>query len=99
MGAGRDLTSKRLIVTKGMAFLALAVMTAGLLLDESRSLRTLVLLSILVWSACRFYYFLFYVLHRYVNPDLRYSGWLSLLKQIRRPRGAGPDARTGPRAD
>jgi hypothetical protein len=84
----RDLSSKALIVAKGLMFLALAGGAATLLLLETPSLRGAALMAILVWASCRFYYFLFYVLGHYVNPDLRYSGLLSLLGQIRRVRGA-----------
>jgi hypothetical protein len=88
----RDLTSKRLIVAKGLMFLGLAVGTAAHLLLESPSLRLAVLLAVLVWASCRFYYFLFYALQRYVDPDLRYAGVLALLGQIRRSRGSGSAA-------
>jgi hypothetical protein len=41
------------------------------------------LLAILVWSACRFYYFLFYVLEAYVDPTFKYAGILALLRALR----------------
>jgi hypothetical protein len=82
------LSSKGLIVAKGLMFLALAGLAAALLLLETPSLRVAALMAILVWASCRFYYFLFYVLHRYVDPGLRYAGLLALLGQIRRTRGA-----------
>ena len=84
----RDLSSKRLIVAKGLMFLALAGVAATLLLLETPSLRVGALIAILVWASCRFYYFLFYVLQHYVDPGLRYAGLLGLLGQIRRTRGA-----------
>jgi hypothetical protein len=84
----RDLSSKGLIVAKGLMFLALAGGAATLLLLETPSLRGVALIAILVWASCRFYYFLFYVLHHYVDPGLRYAGLLALLGQIRRTRGA-----------
>ena len=84
----RDLSSKGLIVAKGLMFLALAGVTATLLLLETPSLRMAALIAILVWASCRFYYFLFYVLQDYVDPGLRYAGLLALLGQIRRTRGS-----------
>jgi hypothetical protein len=59
---------------KGALFAVLALSSAGLLFVESPTPRTAVLVAILVWSACRFYYFLFYVLEKYVDPTLRYAG-------------------------
>jgi len=82
----RDLSSKRLIVAKGLMFLGLAVATATLLISDAPSIRVAVLLAILVWSSCRFYYFLFYVLQHYVDPGFRYAGLLALLGEIRRSR-------------
>jgi hypothetical protein len=74
----RDLRSKGWIAAKGVLFCVVALATAGLLLLENPSTRNAVLLGILVWSSCRFYYFLFYVLEKYVDPALRYSGLLAL---------------------
>ena len=81
----RDL-SKKLIVAKGLMFLALAGVTATLLLLESPSLRVAVLIIILVWASCRFYYFLFYVLEHYVDPTMRYAGLFDLLMGMRQRR-------------
>jgi len=82
----RDLSSKPLIVAKGLLFLALALMTSALLVLETPSLRAAVLMIVLVWSSCRFYYFLFYVLQHYVDPGLRYAGVLAMFNKIRRKR-------------
>ena len=90
----RDLTSKRLIAAKGLMFLLLAGMTATLLLLEAPSFRAAALITILVWTSCRFYYFLFYVLEKYVDPSLRYAGLWGLLTAIRRARrGKGHELR------
>ena len=45
---------------------------------ERPTLRVALLLILAVWSSCRFYYFAFYVIERYVDPDYRFSGLLSL---------------------
>jgi hypothetical protein len=74
----RELKSKGWIVAKGIMFLVISAVTATLILAETQSVRVTVLLAILVWSACRFYYFLFYVLEHYVDPKLKYSGLLAL---------------------
>jgi len=82
-----DLKSKRIIVVKGILFLGIVVGTTALILLEAPSIRLAALLAILVWSSCRLYYFLFYVLEKYVNPNLRYAGLWGLLTAIRRTRG------------
>lgn len=81
-----DLKSKRWIVAKGVMFLAIAVLSGGLILAEKPSWRLAALLATLVWAACRFYYFLFYVLERYVDPTMRYAGVCDLLQGMRQRR-------------
>jgi hypothetical protein len=87
-----DLQSPTLIKAKGLMFLAIAGLSAYLLWADDRTLRTISLLALLVWSASRFYYFLFYVLERYVDPSLRYTGLvdqvLALVKHGRQRGGA-----------
>lgn len=81
-----DLRSKRLILAKGVMFLAIIVMAAYLILDALPSWRIAALLAVLVWAACRFYYFLFYVLEQYVDPRLRYAGIWPMLAQLIRSK-------------
>jgi hypothetical protein len=81
-----DLSSKGMIVAKGVLFLCIAIATMSLLLFENPSVRVALLLTLLVWSSCRFYYFLFYVLERYVDPSLRYAGLLALARAIAQAR-------------
>jgi hypothetical protein len=89
----RDLKSKGLIVAKGVMFLLIA-MTAGLLLwIEKPSIKTALLLALLVWGACRFYYFLFYVLEKYVDPRLQYAGLIALVSAWRRRHNHQQSAR------
>ena len=87
-----DLTSRKLIVAKGLMFLAIAAVSAYLILSELPSIRIAALLLLLVWAACRFYYFLFYVLERYVDPRLRYSGLWALLSELLK---RGPERNSG----
>ena len=84
-----DLKSKWLIVAKGLLFFCISTAAAGLILLEHPSIRVTVLLAVLVWSSCRFYYFLFYVLEKYVDPSLRYAGLLALVRALRRRWGSG----------
>ena len=52
------------------------------MLFESPSTGTAALLVLLVWASCRFYYFMFYVLERYVDPRLRYAGIIATIRTI-----------------
>ncbi len=80
------LSSRTRIVAKGMLFAAIALLAATLILLEKPSVTRAVLLALLVWASCRFYYFLFYVLERYVDPTLRYAGMVAMLAALRRRR-------------
>ena len=77
-----DLRSKKLIVLKGLLFLAILVTSAVLVFLQQPTWLTAALLAAIVWASARFYYFLFYVLEKYVDPSLRYSGLLALLTKL-----------------
>lgn len=79
-----DIKSKPLIVLKGILFLFLIAGSAAVILLEQPTLRTAILLGVLVWASARFYFFLFYVLEKYVDSSLRYDGLFALLSAIAR---------------
>lgn len=78
-----DLKSKKWIVAKGVMFFAIAVIASALIWIEIPTFKTALLLAVLIWASCRFYYFIFYVLERYVDPTMRYAGLLDLLLGMR----------------
>ena len=88
-----DLSSPGLIVAKGIAFLAIACCAAFLIFEQLPNLKVALLLLTLIWASARFYYFLFYVLERYVDQRLRYSGISSLVVTI--IKGRDQSDRTG----
>ncbi len=90
-----DLTSRALIITKGLLFFLLAGLSGVLLILASPDLRTIILVAVLVWSSARLYYFLFYVLERYVDPSLRYAGLLGLIRAITSARSRKGTPRGG----
>jgi hypothetical protein len=70
------------IKAKGILFLFLGILSGTALWLDQRNLKALFLLAITIWSFCRFYYFAFYVLERYVDPSFRFSGLLSLGRHL-----------------
>lgn len=79
---GPDLTDKHWIVAKGILFLLLALFAGILqLATDLRLWQEALLLVICVWASCRFYYFIFHVLHAYVG--LPSAGLLDLLRHLR----------------
>ena len=94
----KDLREPRWIIAKGFLFLFLGLLSGALVLVEHLTLRTVVLLAIAVWSFCRFYYFAFYVLERYVDPGYKFSGLLSMLQYVssrrRKHQETSPEEKT-----
>lgn len=82
---GPDLKDKRWIILKGVLFAFLAVLSGYLQIISDLPLwHETLLLVVCVWASCRFYYFLFHVLHAYVDPDLKSPGILDLASRIAR---------------
>ena len=80
-----DLKDTRLIYVKGAMFLLIMAGSVALIAFESESaFRRLILAALLAWASARFYYFLFYVIEKYVDPGYKFSGLLSFLKYLAR---------------
>jgi hypothetical protein len=86
----RDLKNPKLIWLKGILFVAIGMGSAVLLWLQSQSLSTALLLAIAIWASCRAYYFAFYVLERYVDPEFRFAGLWSLVRYICKARKNRP---------
>jgi hypothetical protein len=78
----RELTNPTWIKIKGLLFLFLGLLSATMLFLEHPTRRVLLLLMLVIWCFCRFYYFAFYVIERYVDPNYRFSGLLSLVRYL-----------------
>jgi hypothetical protein len=78
----RDLKSRRWIFAKGLLFLALGLLSVAVLLLQHPSWQVALLLLVAIWSFCRFYYFAFYVIERYVDPGYRFSGLFSFARYM-----------------
>ena len=80
-----DLKDPRLIYLKGFLFLLAGVVAAGVLLGENFTPRNAFLLGVAIWSFCRVYYFAFYVIEKYIDPNYKFSSlWAFLLYMLRR---------------
>lgn len=84
-----DITNPKLIIAKGFLFLLAGSMASVLLVAEAPTLKVAALLAVAVWCFCRFYYFAFYVIQHYVDPNYRFSSLyafaLYLIRRSRRP--------------
>jgi len=86
----RDITSPTWLYVKGALFLVLGLLASALLLVETPTLQTAILLAIAIWSFCRLYYFLFYVVEHYIDPGYKFAGLVDFVRYVRRRRRAGP---------
>ena len=78
----KNLSNPFWIKLKGLLFLFIGIAAAILLFLDNPTLRTAVLLVIAIWSFCRFYYFAFYVIEKYVDPGYKFSGLLSFARYL-----------------
>jgi hypothetical protein len=76
----KDLSNPAWIKAKGFLFLCLGLLSAALLFFDRPTPRVALLLILAVWCFCRFYYFAFYVIEHYADPQYRFSGLLSFAR-------------------
>ena len=81
-----DIKSTRLLYAKGLSFVILSAMSSGMLIAEHPKVSTIVLLAISIWASARAYYFAFYVIEKYVDPDFRFSGLTAFLRYLWRKK-------------
>ncbi len=81
-----DLKSARLIYLKGFLFLVIGLLCVAGLLIQNPTLQNALLIGLAIWSFCRFYYFQFYVIEKYVDGNFRFAGVWSFLIYLWRKR-------------
>ncbi|KAF0250245.1 MAG: hypothetical protein FD167_358 [bacterium] len=75
----QDLKSPKLIHLKGCLFLFIGALCAVLIVAETANYKVTLLLIFCVWAFCRFYYYVFYVIEKYVDSQYKFSGLLAFL--------------------
>jgi len=78
----KNLTSFKWILIKGGLFLVLGLMAGALLVAQQPTLYVGLLLIIAIWAFCRFYYFAFYVIEHYLDPNYRFAGLVSFARYL-----------------
>jgi hypothetical protein len=61
-------------------FLLVGLLSAVPVILEHPTLKVALLLALTIWCFCRFYYFAFYVIEKYVDPTFRFAGLLSFAR-------------------
>ena len=82
----KDLSNPFWIKLKGILFLVIGIVCVVLLFLDNPKWQTGVLLAMAIWSFCRFYYFAFYVIEKYVDPSYKFSGLIDFVKYLLRRR-------------
>ena len=77
-----DLKSKKAIYFKAFLFLLIIIMTSVLLLFEEVLWKRAVYILSLIWASARLYYFMFYVIEKYVDSEYKFSSIYSFLKYL-----------------
>jgi hypothetical protein len=90
-----DIRSPRLLYLKGALFLFLGLLSAGLLLAEHANWKFAALLAVAIWSFCRAYYFAFYVIEHYIDPEYKFSGLWAFVQYLLRRRAAARHSEEG----
>jgi hypothetical protein len=77
-----SITSPRILYLKAGLFLLSGVLACVIVLIDRPSMKVGGLLVVAVWSFARAYYFVFYVIQRYVDPEFRYAGIMDALRYL-----------------
>jgi len=77
-----DLKDPRWMWCKAVLLLMIGLMAGSLVWIEAPSVRTLALLAVCVWGFCRAYYFVFYVIQHYIDPQYRFAGLLDFVRYL-----------------
>ena len=90
-----DLVNPKRMYLKAALLLVILLACCVLLLMAAPTWRAALLLALVVWASARLYYFMFYVIERFIDPSYRFSGIGSALRYFlsrradRRPPGPG----------
>ena len=73
-----DLKSEKWLWIKGGMFVVVAILAVFLVAVDFRHTRQFALLMLAIWASCRAYYFCFYVIEKYIDPEYRFAGLVYL---------------------
>jgi len=74
-----DIKSPKVLHFKGWLFLVLGILSGFLIILKARSYTISILLAICIWACCRFYYYAFYVIEKYIDSEYKHTGIISFL--------------------
>jgi len=81
-----DLQDPKWMYLKAVLFVFIGVCCFVLVWMEAPTLRTALLLLLMIWAFARAYYFAFYVVENYLDREYRFSGLISFFRYVLRGR-------------
>ncbi|MBW3043540.1 hypothetical protein CU304_02830 [Prochlorococcus marinus str. MU1415] len=75
-----DIKKVWLLYLKGFLLFLTGFISSLLLVLLNLNFKTIVLLLLAIWGFCRAYYFAFYVIQHYVDPNYKFSGLIDFAK-------------------
>ena len=75
-----DIKKVWLLYLKGFLLFLTGFISSLLLVLSNLNFKTIVLLLLAIWGFCRAYYFAFYVIQHYVDPNYKFSGLIDFAK-------------------
>ena len=75
-----DIKKVWLLYLKGFLLFLTGFISSLLLALSNLNFKTIVLLLLAIWGFCRAYYFAFYVIQHYVDPNYKFSGLIDFAK-------------------
>lgn len=77
-----DLKNAKLIYLKGALFALIMLFSSLWLLFADEIWQRAILIMLVIWSSARLYYFMFYVIEKYVDSEYRFAGLLDFLQYL-----------------
>lgn len=81
-----DLKNPKWMYLKAALFVLIGLCCFALVWVEQPTLRTAVFLCLMVWAFSRAYYFAFYVIEKYIDPQYKFSGLFAFLQYLMKRR-------------
>ena len=75
----RNLTNPKIIYFKAFLFLVGGLLASILILIDNPTLKCTALLIVAIWCFARSYYFAFYVIRHYIDPNYKFSSLYTFL--------------------
>lgn len=71
---------------KAVLFVIIGCACLALILSEHPTLKIVIYAVLMIWAFCRAYYFVFYVIEKYIDPGYKFSGLFDFMFYLFRKR-------------